>query len=94
MAPLWNIVVMFKENMECAVRFRAAGDKESGMARFVTFEMAGGANNKIWVNAELITSVRPGEGCTIIHFDKDHYLAVNEPMDRAMLQISTGPIVS
>jgi hypothetical protein len=85
---------MFKENMECAVRFRAAGDKESGMARFVTFEMAGGANNKIWVNAELITSVRPAEGCTMIHFEKDHSLAVSDPMDRVMLQITTNSIVS
>jgi len=64
------------------------------MALFVTFEMAGGASNKIWVNAELITSVRPGEGCTMIHFDKDHCLAVNDPMDRVMLQITTGPIGS
>ena len=64
------------------------------MALFVTFEIAGGTSNKIWVNAELITSVRPGEGCTIIHFDKDHCLPVNEPMDRVMLQITTGPIGS
>jgi hypothetical protein len=38
------------------------------------------------------TSVRPGECC--IHFDKDHCLAVNEAMNRVMLQITTGPIGS
>ena len=58
------------------------------MALSVTFEMGGGASN----NAELITSVRPGEGCTVVHFDKDHCLAVNEPMDRVVLQITTVPI--
>ena len=63
------------------------------MASFVKFEMAGGGN-QTWVNAELITSVRSGEGCTMIHFDKDHCLAVNEAVDRVMLQITTGPIGS
>ena len=62
------------------------------MALFVSFEMVGESINKIWVNAELITSVRPAEGCTMIHFDKDHSLAVSDPMDRVMLQINTGPI--
>ena len=62
------------------------------MALFVKFETAGQASSKIWVNAELITSVRLGEGCTMIHFDKDHCLAVNEPIDRVMLQITTEPI--
>ena len=64
------------------------------MARFVTFQTAGQASSKVWVNADLITSVRAGEGCTMIHFDKDHCLAVDEPMERAMLQITTGPIVT
>jgi hypothetical protein len=64
------------------------------MARFVTFQMAGQASNKVWVNADLITSVRPGDGCTMIHFDKDHSLTVNETMERAMLQITTGSIGS
>jgi hypothetical protein len=62
------------------------------MALFVTFEKAGGGSDMIWVNAELITYVQPGEGCTIIHFEKDHCLAVNQPIDRVMLQVTTGPI--
>ena len=62
------------------------------MALFLSFEMVGEVTNKIWVNVELITSVRPGDGCTIIHFDKDHSLAVNESMERVMLQITTGAI--
>jgi hypothetical protein len=64
------------------------------MALFVSFEILGEPINKIWVNAELITSVRPGDACTIIHFDKDHSLAVNESMERVMLQITTGAINS
>jgi hypothetical protein len=64
------------------------------MALFVKFEMAGAPNDKIWVNAALITSIRRGDACTIIHFEKDHCLAVNEAMDRVMLQITTEPIGS
>jgi hypothetical protein len=62
------------------------------MALFVTLETAGGTHEKIWVNAERITCIRPGQGCTMIHFDKDNIIAVVEPMDRVMLQLSTGPI--
>jgi hypothetical protein len=62
------------------------------MALFLSFEMVGEGINKIWVNAELITSVRAGDGCTIIHFDKDHSVAVNESMERVMLQVTTGAI--
>ena len=62
------------------------------MALFVSFEMVGESINKIWVNAELITSIRPGDGCTLIYFDKDQCIAVNEPMERVMLQINTGPV--
>jgi hypothetical protein len=64
------------------------------MAQFVSFEVVGKTINKMWVNAELITSVRPGNGCTMIHFDKDHSLAVNESIERVMLQINTGTISS
>jgi len=64
------------------------------MALFVSFEVVGEPINRIWVNAELITSIRPGDGCTLIYFDKDQCIAVNEPMERVMLQINTGPISS
>jgi hypothetical protein len=62
------------------------------MALFVVFEIAGTPSNKIWVNAQLITSVRPGAGCTTIHFERDHFIAVNESIERVMLQITTEPI--
>jgi hypothetical protein len=62
------------------------------MALFVTFEMATEGHKKIWINAELVTSIRPGDHCTIIHFEKDHSLAVSDPIDRVMLQISTDPL--
>ena len=84
---------MFKETQNAPFG-SAAASRRVAMALFVTFELAGGANNKIWVNAELITSVRPAEGCTMIHFDKDHSLAVSDPMDRVMLQITTNSIAS
>jgi len=61
------------------------------MALFVTFAKAGGSD-MIWVNAELITSVQPGQDCTMIHFEKDHCVAVTEPVDRVILQVTTGPI--
>jgi hypothetical protein len=63
-----------------------------GMALFVRSEKAVGGNDIIWVNADLITYIQPGEDCTIIHFEKDHGLAVKEPIDRVMLQVTTGPI--
>jgi hypothetical protein len=62
------------------------------MASFVALTTASGTNDKIWVNADLITSIRPGERCTVIHFDKDHFLAVDEPIDRILLQLSTSPL--
>jgi uncharacterized protein YlzI (FlbEa/FlbD family) len=62
------------------------------MALFVTFEKAGSGSDMMWVNAELITYVQAGEDCTIIHFEKDHCLVVKEPIDRVMLQVTTGPI--
>jgi hypothetical protein len=62
------------------------------MALFVALATASGTHEKIWVNAELITSIRPGEGCTMIHFDKEHCVAVDDPIDRVILQLSTNPI--
>jgi hypothetical protein len=56
--------------------------------------VAGGTHAKIWVNAELITSIRSDQGCTMIHFDKDNFLAVSDSIDRVMLQLSTSPITT
>jgi hypothetical protein len=64
------------------------------MARFVSLALNDPPNEITWVNADLITSLRPSDGGTMIYFDKDHSLAVNDPVDRVMLQISTGPITS
>jgi hypothetical protein len=62
------------------------------MALFVALETASVAHDKIWVNSELITYIRPGQGCTMIHFDKDNVLTVSDSIDRVMLQLSTNPL--
>jgi hypothetical protein len=62
------------------------------MASFVTLTTASGTKDKIWVNAELITSIRPGEGCTVIYYEKDHFLAVDEPIERILLQLRSGSL--
>jgi hypothetical protein len=64
------------------------------MALFVALETPGMTHAKIWVNAELITSIRSDQGCTMIHFDKDNFLAVSDSIDRVMLQLSTSPITT
>jgi hypothetical protein len=64
------------------------------MALFVALETAGEPHDKIWINSELIMSIRADQGCTMIHFDKDNVLAVSDSIDRVMLQLSTSPISS